>query len=338
MRIRLHTSILFLILFAGALASIMIALTTGPADISMLECFLIVFNRIKNISTDINETAQTIILSIRLPRVMLAFIVGAGLACVGSVYQSILSNPLADPYILGTSSGAALGASIAMIMGISNMLIVPTAAFTGSCIALILVYLLARTGNRLPMQTLLLAGVVVNAFLFALVMFILSYAGRDSGLILMWLLGSLSATEPRVTAITFVFIFVSFILLLRYSWHINIISLGDDKAVQLGVNTEKLKKITLILTSLIVGASVSAAGLIGFVGLIIPHTMRFFTGPNQQKLLPASLLGGGILLVLCDTLARSLISPQELPVGVLTALCGAPFFLYILKTSRIKHG
>lgn len=323
----------FIVLILLSCAAVVCALLIGPAELTLRRIIKILLSLFSNLGSYQADTEALILIQIRLPRVLLAFAVGAGLACVGAVYQGLLGNPLADPYILGSSSGAALGASCAMVIGWGGMLLLPMSAFTGSCVALILVYLLARTGTKLPLQTLLLSGVVVNAFLFALVMFLLSCAGKDSGHILMWLLGTLSSATPMLSVLTAGVVCAGTLLLALHAWEINLISLGEEKAVQLGVNIEKTKTVLLCITSCIVGVVVSASGLIGFVGLIVPHIVRLIIGPDQRTLIPASFFTGGIFLVICDTISKSIIQPQELPVGVITALCGAPFFLYLLKTT-----
>ncbi len=332
------TIYIFSAMLIATIFAVGVALWIGPTPIP-LKSIVIILGKFFSASSDKPlGTDALILLQIRLPRILLAFTVGAGLACVGAIYQGLLGNPLADPYILGSSSGAALGASTAMVLGFFGIWIIPVFAFAGSCLALIIVYVLARSENRLPLQTLLLSGVIVNAFLFALVMFLLSFAGKDSSHILMWLLGSLSSATPSVTAITAVITAAGIIIASFFAWEINIISLGEEKAQQLGVDTEKTKKYLLIVTSLIVGAVVSASGLIGFVGLIVPHMVRILTGHDQRKLIPCSIFAGGIFLIMCDTFARTALQPRELPVGVITALCGAPFFLYLLKSSGKRHG
>lgn len=275
------------------------------------------------------ETA--IIWEIRLPRILFGFIVGAGLGCVGAVFQGLLGNPLADPYILGSSSGAGLGASLAILSGWGTIFVIPGSAFIGSLLALVLVYSLAKVKGTLPLERLLLSGVIVNTFLFALIIFLLALAKKQSGEIFFWLLGSLSGIEwPLLVLITIITILGVGCLQL-FAWELNIISLSEDKAACLGVDIERIKKVVFILSSLVIGAVVSVSGLIGFVGLIIPHIIRLFVGPDHRFLLVGSALGGGIFLVVSDTIARTIFSPAELPVGIVTAIFGAPFFLYLLR-------
>jgi iron complex transport system permease protein len=281
---------------------------------------------------------RTIIFKVRLPRILLGAIVGAGLAVSGAVFQGLLRNPLADPYILGTSSGAALGVTLGLLLGLGPVVFsLPVFAFIFSLLALILVYNIAGGySGRIQLQVLLLAGVIVSAFLASLVMLLMSLAKRETFEVIFWLMGNLGETNYAFIEIAGGLVAIGSGLVYLFARDLNIISLGEDKAQYLGIETEKVKKILFIVTSLIIGAVVSISGMIGFVGLIIPHMVRLIVGPDHRILIPASGLAGAIFLIICDTLARTIAAPIEIPVGVITALFGAPFFVFLLIRQRKK--
>jgi len=277
---------------------------------------------------------RDIIWQIRFPRVVLALLVGAGLASCGAVFQGILRNPLAEPYTLGISGGAALGATLAIISGASGILL-PLSAFAGSALSVFLVYTVASR-KQFSNTTLILGGVILS-FLFSslvLLVFAVSKAEDVHGAIL-WLMGDLSSAQDYLIKIIPFFIVPGIGLLLIFSRDLNILTLGEEKALHLGVNSKQVKKILFIVASCITGACVAASGIIGFVGLIIPHFMRKVVGVNHRLLLPASCIAGATFLILCDALARSIIRPLELPVGVITGIFGGIFFLsFLLKSKR----
>ena len=285
--------------------------------------------------------ALDIILQIRLPRVILGTVVGASLAISGAVFQGILRNPLADPYILGTSTGGALGATIGLFIGRYFLslepVIIPTFAFLGSFATVFVVYRLARIGGRIPRDSLVLAGIIVSAFLGSLIMFILSLSGRETHEILYILMGSLGVVFTSDTLLLLGIITIlsiaGFLLIFIRANNLNLMALGEESAQSLGVDVEKEKILFFFAASIMTGAVVSMSGLIGFVGLIVPHIIRMAFGPDHRFLIPASGLAGGILLILSDTLART-IMVQEIPVGVITSMFGAPFFLYLLRKRR----
>ncbi len=282
-----------------------------------------------------------IIIEVRLPRVILGAVVGASLAVSGAVFQGILRNPLADPYILGTSTGGALGATIGLLVGqyflSMEPLLIPTFAFLGAFCTLLIVYRLARVGGRIPRDSLVLAGVIVSAFLGSLIMLILSLSGKETHEIIYILMGSLGVvfTKETLTLLGIVTLLsiAGFVLILVRANNLNLMAIGEDSARGLGLDVEREKIIFFFSASIMTGAVVSLSGLIGFVGLIVPHIIRMAFGPDHRFLIPASGLAGGILLTLSDTLART-IMVQEIPVGVITSLCGAPFFLYLLRRKR----
>ena len=274
------------------------------------------------------------ILFLRLLRVFLASIAGSGLAVCGITLQAILRNPLAEPYLLGTSSGAGLGAVMAIILGAFNIYL-PLAAFAGACLTIILVYFLARQDNRVEIQSLILSGVVVSVALSGIIVFLVSfYDNRSLHNILWWLWGSLQIYDFKLLTAVSILVIPGILSIYALSQDLNALSLGEEEALHLGVNTETIKKYLFLITSLITAGIVCVCGIIGFVGLIIPHAMRFFIGPNHRVLIPASCLGAAAFMIFCDLLSRTITPPFEIPIGVITACVGAPLFIILLKTKE----
>ncbi len=279
-----------------------------------------------------NGVERHIILDIRLPRVVMAGIVGGGLATAGAAFQALLKNPLAEPYILGISSGSAVGVILAMISGLASAWLLPLASFTGGFVSILLVYFLGRVGGRLHTTTMLLAGVMVSAFFGAIIMFLLSIASfQELGNAVFWLMGDLSSADNKKVVIAFLYCAAGFLLLYINFRGLNLLTIGEETARHLGIAVERLKVVIFITASLITGISVAFSGLIGFVGLVIPHSARLLFGGDHRLLLPASALLGGSFLIITDTAARTVIAPAEIPVGVITAFVGAPLFIYLLK-------
>ncbi|TKB88663.1 MAG: iron ABC transporter permease [Nitrospira sp.] len=280
-------------------------------------------------------TSEIIMVQIRFPRVLMGFLVGAGLAAVGVTLQALLRNPLADPYVLGVSSGSALGVSLAILFGIGSTFmllpILPLFGFAGGLMALLLIYRLAQSKSRLPIHSLLLAGVILNAILTAFIMFITSILepNRSAGL-MAWLMGSLTAPNYPALGIFLLYVLCVLVMLMRKAQLLNMLTLGEETARSLGVETEGIKKGLFVLTALLTGAIVSVSGMIGFVGMVVPHAVRLVIGSDHRLLLPASALVGGMFLAVADTIARTIMAPAEIPVGIVTALTGGPFFLYLL--------
>lgn len=320
-RITLITLSVILLLVA------ILSLSIGPAEIPIRT----VLKRLI-LSEPINPLHENIILHIRLPRVILAIITGMALSLAGVILQALLRNPLADPYIIGVSSGAALGATAAIASGAINL--ISPIGFLGAVLTMFLVYNLARTGCKVPTETLLLTGVIVNVFLSALISLTVSLTGGSMHQIILWLMGNLSETNPTLIAIAGLMALAGAIGTYIFARDLNIISTGEEPAQHLGVDVEAVKKRLFIVASLLTGGVVALTGLIGFVGLITPHIMRLVVGPDHRSLIPASLLAGGIFLTLADLGARTLLSPTEIPVGVVTALLGGPFFLFLLHRKR----
>lgn len=277
---------------------------------------------------------------LRLPRLLLGILVGGGLAITGTVLQALFRNPMADPGLLGVSSGAALGAVSCIVLGVSLMpglfiafghwLILFT-AFTGSLLSLSIVYRLARVGGRTDIPTMLLAGVAMNAITGALIG-LLSYIASDAELrdLIFWSLGSLEVTDWSKLGVAAVIILPGCALILRYASALNANLLGEHEARHLGFDIERLKTRLVVLVSVVVGVIVAMSGIIGFVGLVVPHLLRLVIGPDHRLLLPASALFGATLLVVADIIARTLVSPAEIPIGIITAVLGGPFFLWLL--------
>ncbi len=290
----------------------------------------------KALTGDFSITSQeeVIFFSVRLPRIIFAGIVGASLSLGGVVFQAILRNPLADPYILGISGGSALGAIIGILLGASSFYLgVPLLAFVGALVTVFLVFIVAG-GTRGPLldNSLLLSGVVVNAFFSAAILFFLSIVNSmELHSITFWLMGDLSRASIKEICVAAFCLFAGFVLLYAQARKLNLIVQGEDTALQLGVNIERTKQWLLVVTSLIIAVAVSLAGIIGFVGIMVPHFMRLIFSSDHRLLLPVSALFGASFLIVADTIARVVFAPAELPVGVITALCGAPYFIFLLK-------
>ncbi len=315
---------------------ILISITMGSVKVPPLRSFRILLRSIVGLKGGGSDTERTIILSLRLPRAILAGLVGAGLSVSGATFQALLRNPLADPYILGVSSGAAVGAIIAILLGLSTSSFgLPLISFLGALLTVLTVFYFGRQDGKIHPNTLLLAGVIIGSFLSALIMFFISVSQKEElHTIIFWLMGDFSFSNGRAILIIFPYILLGFFLLYLRSRHLNLILSGEENAVQLGVDVEKLKLISYLSASLITAASVSVCGLIGFVGLIVPHAVRLIFGPDHRLLIPASALVGACFLIASDTVARTLLAPTELPVGVITAAFGGPFFIYLLRTRK----
>ncbi len=278
---------------------------------------------------------EMVILHIRLPRALLGLVVGIALATAGTVYQGLLRNPLADPYILGTSSAGTFGALVAAILNYHFNITVYVFSIGSAFLSMLLVYRIASVQGRTPVQTLILAGVISSTFFGALVLLLFTLYRRESFSILFFLLGSLSgAGSPLLIGISAVLVLIGFGVSMYLARDLDAMSSGEEDALHLGIPVERVKQLLFFSSSLLVGASVSLAGSIGFVGLIIPHVLRLIVGPSHRRLIPASAIGGAFFLILMDVLARTLFSPLEVPVGVFTSLCGAPFFIYLLKRKQ----
>ena len=335
-------------LFLGGVLvfSVFIASALGSVSISLPDIFHMVLNKIAifHFPTTWRAVDETIIFQIRLPRVVGAALVGAALATAGVLFQGLLRNPLADPYITGTSAGAALGATIAMILPLNLAFLgfglVPVAAFIGALVTVILVYNMARVGGRTPIVSMLLAGFVVSALLTAVITFLMSIGDRlglNLRSVFSFLMGHISVTNWSQLAVVAPLVIGGIIAARFFAFHLNAFSMGEESAAYLGIDVEKDKILILALGSLLTAAAVSISGLVGFVGLVMPHAVRLILGPDHRLLIPASALAGAIFIVIADLLARTILAPGEIPVGIITALIGAPFFLYLLRHSRREY-
>ncbi len=286
------------------------------------------------------DTAAVILFQLRLPRAILVAMVGAALSGSGAAYQGLFRNPLADPYLIGVASGAGLGAVLAMAINwpvsFWGLTAVPAAAFVFGLISVALVYFLARVGRTVPTTNLILAGVAVGSFATALSSYLMLRSQGDLRRAIAWLLGggTLSGWNPVLAALPYLVIGLGTLLVMGHA--LNVLQFGDEQAQQLGLPVETVRRIVIVAASLTTAAAVAFAGIIGFVGLVIPHVVRMAWGGDYRRLLPLSILCGASLLLLADLLARVVISPEELPVGVITALVGAPFFLWVLRRSKAQ--
>ncbi|HYE83225.1 MAG TPA: iron ABC transporter permease [Clostridia bacterium] len=314
-------------------AALLLAAATGAVRISTKEI-------IEILTKGTDTVNASILMDIRLPRVLLAAVIGAGLAAVGGVMQSIFKNPLVDSYTLGMSSGAALGAVISIITGInvSIMGIETTGvfAFAGAVLTLFFVYSLAYTRSRMSINSLLLAGVAVSYFLASVISFLMMLNNDKIEHIVFWTMGSLSMATWNEFYLASAIILPATAVLLYYTRELNILVMGEDAAHHLGINTAVLKNILLITCALIVGVVVSTGGTIAFLGLVAPHIIRLVAGSDNKKVIPYSALLGAVLLVLSDTAGRLLIQPVEIPVGVMTSIMGGPFFIFLLRRQKAK--
>ena len=294
-----------------------------------------------DIGVQFETRTDAILWNIRLPRVVLGILVGGGLGVAGAALQGVFRNPLAEPGIIGVSSGAAAGAVAAIVLGVSifSTSTITVAAFLCGLIATAVVYIVARTYGQTEVTTLILAGIAVNATAGAFTG-LLTFIADDDQLrsITFWMLGSVGgATWPTVTAVV-PFFLVGIILLPFRARSLNLLALGDRDARHLGVSTERVRLGVIVLCALVTGAAVSVSGIIGFVGLVVPHIIRLIAGPDHRFLLPASILGGATALLLADLLARTVVVPAELPLGVVTAMVGGPFFLWLVYRTRANWG
>jgi len=291
-----------------------------------------------------HEVARAILLEVRLPRVALAALLGAALTVAGVVFQALLRNPLADPYVLGVSGGASIGGVVALVVGVGGAgllgaLAVPAFAFAGALAALVLIERIATVDGRLAVYTVLLTGAIFNAFSASLIWFLQSLASLEQlhGIVF-YLMGRVPSYGTGPLAGLAAAIVLATTVLVAMARDYNALSLGEEGAAQLGVDVERVKRRTFLFGSLLTALAVSVAGMIGFVGLVVPHLLRLTLGPDHRLLLPAAFFGGAAFLVLADLVSRLLLAPDELPVGVVTALVGGPFFLLLLRRRGPTHG
>ncbi|MDI6781417.1 MAG: iron chelate uptake ABC transporter family permease subunit [bacterium] len=328
------------ILLVGLIATCLISIMIGPVFIHPLLIIKIWAYKLSGglIQPIWSNIQETIVVDIRTPRVILSMLVGMGLSIAGAAMQGLFRNPMAEPYILGMSSGAAVGAALAIVLGAGNVfgeLSIPAMAFIGATTTIFVVYNIARTDGRVPTETLLLAGIAVGFFLHAVVSFLKIIASHETLRdVVLWLMGSFALSTWADVRMVILPILLGIGVLYFLCRELNALQFGEETALHLGIEVETVKRILLIASALVTAVAVSVSGIIGFVGLIIPHVVRLIIGHGHHILLPASALSGGIFLVLCDTLARIVTQPSEVPIGIITAAIGAPYFVYLLRRRK----
>jgi iron complex transport system permease protein len=331
------------VLMLALLFALLLAASLGTVSIPMRDIAAITLKRAFGISIGVqwSETQEAIVWQLRLPRVFGAAIVGAALATAGVLFQGLLRNPMADPYLLGTSGGAALAATIALFIpasvGVFGFALVPVAAFVGALGAVLLVYQVARVGPRTPITTLLLAGFAASSMMASVMSFLMLMNQSALPRVVLWTMGGISASGWDALTVVVPLILVGTVAAYALANDLNAFLLGEEQAAALGVAVERQKFLVMAIGALLTGAAVAISGLVGFVGLIVPHVVRLVLGPDHRLLLPASFLSGAIFLVLADLIARIVLAPSELPLGVVTALIGAPFFIYLLRRTKREY-
>ena len=314
-----------------------LAASQGSVNVPPVTVVEIVISRLPliDITPTWPDTWDTILWQLRLPRIALAALVGGALAVSGAAYQGLFRNPLADPYLIGVASGAGLGATVVLVTGVSvsfyGVSLLPAAAFVGALAAVTAAYLVAQQGEGLPLTNLILAGVAIASLAGAVTSLLMIRSDPDLRPVLSWLLGGFASAQWSHSAMVLLYLVPGMLLVVAYGRILNLLQLDESHALQLGVNVERTKVVLILAATLSTAAAVSFSGLIGFVGLVAPHSVRLLWGSDHRFLLPMSAIVGAAFLVLADLVARTITSPGELPVGVVTAFCGAPFFLYLLR-------
>jgi iron complex transport system permease protein len=322
------------------IAAILLSAAIGAVSIPLSDVTRILVGKLPfiQITPTWPATYETILFDIRLPRTVLILLAGAALSGSGAAYQGLFRNPLADPYLIGVASGAGLGAVIAMALHwpatIFGALVIPIAAFCGALITVGVVYGLARVGRATPISTLILAGVAIGSFTTAITTFLMLSSQVELRRAISWMLGGFAFGGWLPVVAILPYILIGLITLSLLGHPLNVLQFGDDQAQQMGLRVDRVKLVIVVAASLTTAAAVAFAGIIGFVGLAVPHVVRLLWGGDYRRLIPLSIIAGAALLLLADILARSLIAPQEVPLGVITALFGAPFFLWLLRRTK----
>lgn len=334
----LFMCVLFLFLLVSALLAVLVGTLgpIGPGNPEMIS-FRDAVNAILGLEGDYPAYYSSVFWDVRIPRVLLAGLIGASLACAGTAMQAIFRNPMADPFIIGVSSGAAVGAASAGLIGLTTVVgafTAPMLAFASALITVFVVYRMGTVRGKVYVDTLLLSGVAIAAFLGAVVSFLIYFAREDYHQLIPWLLGSFAVAKWSYVGILVVPVGVGVLVVFLFGRELNALLLGEETAHNLGADPEFLKKLMLTIAALVTAGAVAFTGIIGFVGLIVPHMMRILVGADHRVLVPASTLFGASFLIWADAISRTVIPGQELPVGIITALCGGPFFLYLLRRSR----
>lgn len=347
--VKRHTLASCLVLLGLLVVSIILGIGLGPVSISFSDVYRVMFHRLSGIFTNqtaplesIRESMQNIVWFLRAPRVLLGALIGAALTLSGVGMQAFTKNPLAEPYVLGISSGASLGAVLAMLLGVSvpvlGKLSVSMGAFVGALVSIMLVYLLAKSRGSVTPIRLILVGVAVSAMFQAFTNYIVYTAPDDAAVreATFWMLGGLGSAEWEDLPLLLCLVPPAFLLMLALSKSLNAMMMGDSSAITLGVNLNVVRNLLIVVTALLTASSVAVSGCIGFVGLVIPHLIRSVVGPDHRKLIPISTLTGAIFLIWVDVGARMIKPPAELPIGILTAFLGAPLFLWMIRVRRYE--
>jgi iron complex transport system permease protein len=339
---RFNISVLILILLVTFIFSVSI----GSADLSFVDSLKLVAAKMPIIgglfdNSTLAAKYEVIVWKVRMPRIAMSALVGASLSLVGAVFQGIFRNPLADPHVLGVSSGAAFGATIGMLCGFTigfmGLGTVGVLAFVGAIITVFVVYNISRIGGRISVTGMLLTGTAISTFLSSLISLLMTFHHDQIDKVYMWTMGSFSSASWTKVGFLALFVFIGASVLFWYAPKLNIIMMGDDDAKCLGIDVDRVRRHMIIFASLLVAASVSVSGIIGFVGMIIPHCIRLIAGADNKKLMPYSFFAGAIFVTLCDTAARTVAAPTEIPVGIITAMFGAPYFIVLVARGR-KRG
>ncbi len=332
-----------IILILVMLAVMIFSVSVGSANLSVWDSLRLFANKLPLVGdlidvSDIGATYEIIVWKVRMPRIVLSALVGGALAVVGGVFQGVFGNSLADPHILGVSSGAALGATIGMLSGVTISFLslgtVGICAFVGALVTVFLVYHLAKVGGEISTTNMLLTGTATSTMLSAIISLLMTFNEEQVDKVYMWTLGSFSAATWDKVSFLAIMVAVGVALLFAFAQKINVMMMGEEEAKSLGVDTVKVRRVVILISSFLVASAVSVSGIIGFVGLIIPHSVRMLTGSNNKSLLPYSFFGGATFLMLCDTAARTIAAPTEIPVGIITSVLGAPFFIFLILRSR----
>jgi iron complex transport system permease protein len=324
------------------LLSAVVSLSLGSAQLPLAHVWGILWHQLPVVGDWVHanwpQSSEKIVLEVRLPRVLLAILIGACLSLSGAGFQGVLRNPLADPYTLGVASGAAVGAAFIILFGLQSVLFgawtTPVVAFCTGLFSLLIVLRLANIHGKFQLETLILSGVVVQAFLGSMVSFMVSLSEKVVNEIVFWLMGSLAMRGWSFAYMLVPFLLCGLAVLLAYARTLNLLVLGERQAGHLGVRVTRTRLVVLIVCTFMTAAAVSVAGTIGFVGLVVPHLVRLMAGPDHRLLIPLSAIFGGVYLLWADTLARMALSPAEIPLGVVTAFLGAPFFAYLLRKNK----
>ncbi len=328
----------YLLTTAILVLAILLSVVVGSVVIPLKDIAALLWDGVKNGFTNQASPLAAIIFSLRLPRTVLIALTGAALASSGAAYQGLFRNPLADPYVIGVASGAGLGAVIAMSIQWpykwAATFFIPAVAFVAGLVTVLLVYTLSRVNRNVPATSLILAGVAISSFTTAITSFIMLKSTGELRRALVWLLGgsTLSGWQPVLGMLPYAILGIGALLTMGFT--LNVLQFGDEQASQMGLRVERRRLIVIVAASLTTAAAVSFAGVIGFVGLITPHIVRLLTGGDYRRILPLATLAGAAFLLLADVLARVVMAPQEVPVGIITALAGAPFFIWVLRRSR----